>query len=135
MVLKNGQPDEIRRLVDLAPGLKIVLSHFAGSSGPVDEFQARLEIVASCPTVYVDSGGMTYQHRYPFREPKEQLRVALEIVGAQKIAWGSDYPRPGLVADASYRQQLEFITVECDFLKDAERERILAGTALEIYRW
>ena len=31
-----------------------------------------------------------------------------------KIVWGSDYHRPGLVADASYKQQLEFITVECD---------------------
>ena len=135
VVLKNGLPDEIRRLVDLVPELKIVLSHFAGSSGPPQEFRARLQIAASCPTVYVDSGGMTYQHRYPFPTPKEQLRSALEIVGPQKIAWGSDYPRPGLVADSSYRQQLDFVRVECDFLTDADRERILAGTALEVYSW
>lgn len=135
VVLKNGGPDEIRRLIDMAPGLKIVMSHFAGSGGSQDEFRDRLEIAASCPTVYIDSGGMTHRHKYPFTDPKEKVRAAVETVGAGKIAWGSDYPRPGLVADASYRQQLEFITLECDFLSDTERESILSGTALEVYPW
>ena len=57
------------------------------------------------------------------------------MVGANKIAWGSDYPRPPLVADSSYKQQLEFITVECDFLTDSQRQQILAGTALSVYQW
>jgi len=39
------------------------------------------------------------------------------------------------VAEASYKQQLEFITVECAFLTEADRAEILAGTALRVYPW
>jgi predicted TIM-barrel fold metal-dependent hydrolase len=135
LVLKNGAPEEIVRLLDRVPELKVVFSHCAGSHGSEEDFLARLRLAASCPTAYIDTGGMAYRHRYPFAVPQQQLRTAVEIAGADKISWGSDYPRPGLVADASYRQQLEFITVECDFLSEAERERILSGTAREVYLW
>ena len=87
------------------------------------------------PNVTLDSGGLTYRHRYPFPHPKELLHEAVETVGAEKIAWGSDYPRPGLVVEASYQQQLDFFTIECDFLTDAQREAIFSGTALRVYRW
>jgi len=135
VVLKNGDPDQIRCLVRSVPSLKVVLSHFAGCFGPNEAYRERLAIAASSANVTLDTGALTYRHRYPFSESKERLHEAVEVVGADKIAWGSDYPRPGLVADASYRQQLEFVTVECDFLTDAQRARILGGTALRVYHW
>lgn len=91
--------------------------------------------MATSSNVYLNSGGLTFRHRYPFVEPQKKLRRALEMLRAEKIAWGSDYPRPGLVADASYKQQLEFITIECDFLTEKERERIVGGTVLDVYQW
>lgn len=135
IVLKNGAPDDVRKLIEALPGLRVVLSHFAGAPGPADEYRERLEIVATSPNAYMDSGMLTFRQRYPFSQAKERLHEAVEIVGAGKIAWGSDYPRPRLVADVSYKQQLEFITVECDFLTDAQREQILGGTALRVYQW
>ncbi len=135
VVLKNGDPATIRALVAAVPGLKVVFSHFAGASGPIEDFRARLAIAADNEHVTIDSGGLTYRHRYPFVRCQELLQEAVETVGAGKIAWGSDYPRPGLVAEASYKQQLEFITVECTFLSDAERAEILSGTALRVYQW
>ncbi|MHB1356532.1 MAG: amidohydrolase family protein [Anaerolineae bacterium] len=56
-------------------------------------------------------------------------------MGADKIAWGSDYPRPPLHADNSYKQQLEFITTECRFLTAEQRDQILFRTALRVYQW
>lgn len=135
VVLQNGVPSDVGKLAEAVPELKIVLSHFAGARGPLEEHLERLEVVASSSNVYVDSGGLTFRHRYPFPESQKTLQRAVELVGAEKIAWGSDYPRPGLVADASYKQQLEFITIECDFLTEAERQQILSGTALQIYKW
>jgi predicted TIM-barrel fold metal-dependent hydrolase len=135
VVLKNGAPAEVRRLVARVPDLRIVLSHCAGSSGPADEYRERLAIAADSLNVTIDSGALTFRHRYPFTECKELLHEAVETVGAHKIAWGSDYPRPGLVADASYKQQLEFISIECDFLSEQQREQILGGTALRVYQW
>jgi predicted TIM-barrel fold metal-dependent hydrolase len=135
VVLKNGDPDEIRRLIKLTPDLKIVLSHFAGASGPRGDHEERIRIVAGSPNVYIDSGGFTFRQRYPFIRAQECLQAALGVISAGKIAWGSDYPRPGLVVDASYKQQLEFITVECDFLNDEQRQQLMSGTALKIYSW
>ncbi len=135
IAVKNGAPDEIRRLIKLVPDLKIILSHFAGLSGPKEDYEARIRIAADSPNAYIDSGGFTFRQRYPFLQVQESLQAAVEAVGAGKIAWGSDYPRPGLVVDASYKQQLEFITVECDFLSKEQRQQILGGTALQLYKW
>lgn len=135
VVLKNGAPDDIRRLVDAVPGLKVVLSHFAGCFGPEDEYEQRLQIAGERPNVFIDAGALTYQQRYPFAGARERLRRALQTVSADKIAWGTDYPRPPLVADSSYKQQLEFITMDCDFLTEEQREAILGGTALRVYVW
>lgn len=135
VVLKNGAPEEARRLLEGAPGLKVVFSHFAGVAGPRDEYEGRLALVADYEHATIDMGGFTFRHRYPFPRCQELLQEAVERVGANKIAWGSDYPRPGLVVDASYRQQIEFITVECTFLSDAQRAEILCGTALRVYPW
>jgi len=136
VVLKNGTPQDIRKLVKLAPGLKIVESHFAGFlGGSREEWEERLRIAASEPDVYVDAGAITFRYKYPFPESQQALQHAVDICGADKISWGSDYPRPGLVVDASYKQQLEFITVECDFLSEEQRAAILGGTADKVYCW
>ena len=135
VVLKNGDPDEIRRLIKLAPDLKIVFSHFAGSSGPQEDHQERIRIAADFPNVYIDTGGAAYRHRYPFPKVQERLQAALDVISAEKLAWGSDYPRPSLIVDSSYKQQLELITIECDFLTEEQRHQILGGTALRIYNW
>jgi predicted TIM-barrel fold metal-dependent hydrolase len=135
VVLKNGDPGEVRRLIKLVPDLKIVFSHFAGSSGPQEDHQERIRIVADFPNVYIDTGGAAYRHRYPFPKVQERLQAALDVISAEKLAWGSDYPRPSLIVDSSYKQQLELITIECDFLTEEQRHQILGGTALRIYNW
>jgi len=135
VVLKDGANPDVRALVAAVPSLRVVLSHFAGVFGPPHDHREKLEIAASSPNVYVDSGALTHRQWYPFARAKELLHEAVELVGADKIAWGSDYPRPGLVADNSYRQQLQFIATECDFLSASQREQILGLTALRVYRW
>jgi len=135
IVIKDGTPAEIRKLVSMVPGLKIVLSHFGGMFGTLADWRERAAIAAENAHVIFDAGAISYGQRYPFAKAKERLQEAVETMGASKIAWGSDYPRPDLVANASYKQQLEFITVECDFLSAEEKEQILSGTALRTYVW
>ncbi len=135
VVLKNGDPADIKKLVTALPNLKLVLSHFGGASGSGHGYAQRLAIAADAENVILDCGGLTFRRAHPWPETVEQLQKAVERIGAHKIAWGSDYPRPGLVADASYKQQLEFITDLCTFLTAEQREQILSGTALRIYQW
>ncbi|MHB9031991.1 MAG: amidohydrolase family protein [Anaerolineae bacterium] len=135
VVLKDGSPAEVTRLLKSVPGLRLVFSHFMGCSGDQDDYRRRLEIAASWPNVTIDSGALTYLQDFPFPRAQERLHQALRVVGADKIAWGSDYPRPTLHADNSSRQQLKFITEVCSFLTNDQREMLLSGTALRVYRW
>lgn len=133
VVLKNGDTGDVDRLATRLPDLRIVLSHFGGFRSEADA--DRLSMICAHKHVTLDSGGLQHQMRYPFPHAQEVFQQVVESVGAERIAWGSDYPRPTLVADVSYRQQLEFITVECGFLDDTQREQILGGTALRVYPW
>ena len=135
VVLKNGDPMDLRKLIAAVPDLKLVLSHFGGAIGSGEGYAARLTIATDAENVILDSGGLTYLRKYPWSETVEQFHEAVERIGAEKIAWGSDYPRPPLVADVSYKQQVEFITELCTFLSDEQREQILSGTALRVYQW
>jgi predicted TIM-barrel fold metal-dependent hydrolase len=136
VIVQNGVPADVRALVEAVPDLAVVFAHFCGAGfGPEADYQQRLAIVASSPNVYTDTGALAHRQRYPFAQAKVTLQRALERIRAEDILWGSDYPRPGLVADASYKQQLEFVTVECDFMSAVQRDRILGGTALAIYPW
>lgn len=135
VVLKDGAPNEVLRLLKRVPGIKLVLSHFAGCFGSEPDYRARLELAANWENVTIDTGALTYLQTYPFVKAQERLQQAIEVVGADKIAWGSDYPRPQLHADNSYKQQLEFITSECRFLSAEERDQILFRTALRVYQW
>ena len=135
VVLKDGAPAEVERLLRAVPQIKIVLSHFAGCSGAESDYRRRLELAAAWQNVTIDAGALTYQQNYPFVQAQERLHQALEVVSADKIAWGSDYPRPQLHADNSYKQQLAFIQEECRFLSAEQREKLLCGTALKVYLW
>lgn len=112
-----------------------MLSHFDGYFCSESDYRARLELVASWENVTIDTGALTYLQTYPFAKAQERLQQALEVVGADKIASGSDYPRPQLHADNSFKQQLEFITSECRFLSVEQRDQILFRTALRVYKW
>jgi predicted TIM-barrel fold metal-dependent hydrolase len=133
VVLKNGDTGDIDRLATRLPDLKIVLSHFGGFRESVN--RERIAVIQAHGNVTLDSGGLPHRMRYPFAQAQEVMHEVVEAVGADRIAWGSDYPRPTLTADVSYKQQLEFITLECDFLSPVQREQIVSGTALRIYPW
>jgi L-galactono-1,5-lactonase len=128
LVLKNGVVEDVRRLAEMLPSLKIVLSHLAGGS------EAHWQLVADCPGLHMDSGGVTYMRgRYPWPTAQEMLRAAVEAVGAEKIMWGTDYPR--LMVDASYQQQIDLMRHECDFLSEEQLRLIMGENALRVFPW
>jgi len=55
----------------------------------------------------------------------------VEMVGAEKIMWGTD--APGLLTHATYPQLLEFVAVHCNFLARGDVEKILGATAWQVY--
>jgi predicted TIM-barrel fold metal-dependent hydrolase len=59
------------------------------------------------------------------------LREAVELVGEQKLLWGTDVPIT--LRRYTYRQMADFIALHCDFLDVNSRNRILGDNAAAIF--
>ena len=59
------------------------------------------------------------------------MKQAVGAIGADKIMWGSDYPRTML--DFTYHQSLDWLRDGCEFLTDKEKSAILGGNAARLY--
>lgn len=70
---------------------------------------------------------------YPYPEAQALIREFHRRLGASKLLWGSDYPTSERAV--TYPQSLDYIRKHCEFLSTLDKDRILAGTASELYRF
>lgn len=70
---------------------------------------------------------------YPFPEAQALIREFHRRLGASKLLWGSDYPTSE--RSVNYPQSVNYIRRHCDFLSASDKDRILGGTAAELYRF
>ncbi|MFZ5833530.1 MAG: amidohydrolase family protein [Planctomycetota bacterium] len=69
---------------------------------------------------------------YPCLRSAELLREAIELVGAKKLIWGSDVPIT--LNLHTYRQLIDTIRREADFLSDEQKRQILSENARDVFR-
>lgn len=124
------QCEEVERIVKECPNLKIVLGHFcmANREGWMEQL-----LLCRHKNVYTDMGGATWlfnDEGYPFKKGVEALRKAIDTIGADKILWGSDYPRT--ITAITYRQSYDWIT-NSDAFTDEEKELIMGLNAKRLY--
>ena len=66
--------------------------------------------LARHPNVYVESGGITWLFNdefYPFPSAVRAIREAADLVGMDKLMWGSDYPRT--ITAITYKMSYDFL--------------------------
>jgi len=103
------------------------------SEGPPYPSSRRLFGLAACPNVYVKVS-LHHQHspeKYPWRDLHDFQARLLEAFEPRRLMWGSNFPMS--MPDPSYRQRLEAVSVELDFLSPDEHDWILAGTARSLW--
>ena len=95
------QVPEMEEIIQECPRLKIAVGHFGMVTLPDWKEQIKL---ARHPNVMIESGGITWLFNdefYPFKGAIKAIREAAELVGMEKLMWGSDYPLcgeiPGIV--------------------------------------
>lgn len=127
---KNLQMGEIREVISECPGLKIAIGHFGMVTQPGWEEQIRL---AENPNVMIESGGITWLFNsefYPFDGAVRAIRQAIDMVGAEKLMWGSDYPRT--ITAITYKMSYDFVCKSSQ-LTDREKALFLGGNAQRFY--
>ena len=124
------QVAEMEEIVQECPGLKIAIGHF----GMVTR-QGWLEQIklARHKNVMIESGGITWLFNdefYPFPSAVKAIKEAADIVGMEKLMWGSDYPRT--ITAITYKMSYDFVTKSKE-LTEKEKSLFLGENAMAFY--
>lgn len=126
----NLQNGEIKEVIEECPRLKIAIGHFGMVTAPGWEDQIKLTLNDN---VMIESGGITWlfnKEFYPFNGAVRAIREAIDMVGADKLMWGSDYPRT--ITAITYKMSYDFILKTND-LTDREKRLFLGENAEKFY--
>lgn len=132
LALADGttQIAEAEELIAECPDLKIAIAHFGMVTQPDWLEQIKL---ARHRNVMIESGGITWLFNsefYPFKGAVRAIREAIDLVGDDKLMWGSDYPRT--IVAITYRMSYDFV-LKSDLLSDVEKRKFLGENAHRFY--
>lgn len=126
----NLQVGEMEEIIQECPRLRIAIGHFGMVTRQGWQEQIKL---ARHPNVRIESGGITWLFNdefYPFHGAIRAIREAADLVGMEKLMWGSDYPRT--ITAITYRMSYDFITKSTE-LSDEEKALFLGENARQFY--
>ena len=126
----DTQLGEINEVIAECPNLKIAIGHFGMVTVPGWKEQIML---ARHPQVMIESGGITWLFNsefYPFDGAVKAIREAIDMVGAEKLMWGSDYPRT--ITAITYRMSYDFVC-KSTLLDEREKRLFLGENAKAFY--
>ncbi len=69
---------------------------------------------------------------YPYPQAQALIRALRDAFGAGKLVWGSDMPN--VERFCTYKQSLDYVRRYCDFLSEAEMDRILGANVRALFR-
>ncbi|WP_317308446.1 amidohydrolase family protein [Phocaeicola plebeius] len=126
----DTQVGELEEVIKECPKLKVAIGHF----GMVTRPQWKEQIKLAChPHVRIESGGITWLFNdefYPFKGAVRAIREAAELVGFEKLMWGSDYPRT--ITAITYRMSYDFVSKSTE-LTEREKALFLGENARSFY--
>ncbi len=112
----TATPDRLLHFLAANQGLDVVLAHWGGG---LPFYELMPEIGALCQRVRYDTAASPYLYRHDI------LRAAADLVGPDRILWGSDFP---VLGQNRFLRQTLSTGLDPDSLR-----RIVGGTAIETY--
>ena len=133
------QTDELGEVIEECPRLRIAIGHLGMASPPQgniweDTDWKRQIMLASRDNVYIECGGITWLYNsefYPFPSAVRAIKEAADLVGFDKLMWGSDYPRT--ITAITYRMSYDFI-LKTQEMTDKEKQLFLGENAQRFYQ-
>ena len=142
ITLEDGdrQVAELREVIEEYPRLRIAIGHLGMANPPMSppwENVSWCEQIklARYQNVMVESGGITWLYNsefYPFPTAVRAIKEAANLVGWEKLMWGSDYPRT--ITAITYRMSYDFLLKSNEMGSD-ELNLFLGENARRFYRF
>lgn len=121
---------EMKEIIAECPQLKIAIGHFGMPT--TERWHEQIKL-AHNEHVYIESGGITWlfnSEYYPFNGAIRAIQEAIDLVGVDKLMWGSDYPRT--ITAITYRMSYDFV-VKSNLLTNDEKQKFLGANAQKFY--
>lgn len=122
---------EMGEVIRECQNLKVAIGHFGMVTTPF--FQSQIKLAALGPNVMVESGGITWLYNsefYPYPSAIKSIREAADLVGMDRLMWGSDYPRT--ITAITYKMSYDFV-LKSDELTHEEKALFLGENAMRFY--
>jgi L-fuconolactonase len=128
----------VPQIADRCPDLALVIDHLAKppiARNEINEWSEALALVAKFPNIHCKLSGLVTEANWTTWQPDDLrpfVNRALELFGADRMMFGSDYPVCLLAA--SYNRVLEAFQEILKDLSETDREKIFSKNAARFYR-
>ena len=147
---KLGAVIQIQLRVESAPqvaevakkysSVKIILDHMAyPDAKEYPHFKSHQPIIdlAKYPNVYMKISDLKPQSKmdYPYQDIQGIIKKLYDAYGINRLAWGTGYPGKQRVKHnwPTLDQELRIVREGIDWMTKAEKDRLLGGTAAEVW--
>ena len=114
------QVAQMAEVIQECPQLKVAIGHFGMPT--TASFRSQVLLAREGDNVMVESGGITWLYNpeyYPFPTAVRRICEAADLVGWERLMWGSDYPRT--ITAITYRMSYDFIEKSSELTADEKR--------------
>ena len=126
----DEQTEMMQKIIGMFPDLRIAIGHFGMVTRENWLEQIKL---AKNKNVFIESGGITWLFNaefYPYPSAVKAINEAADLVGFEKLMWGSDYPRT--MTAITYKMSLDFIEKTTE-ISEENKKLILGENARKFY--
>ena len=126
----DEQTDMMQKIAEMFPDLRIAIGHFGmvTRDGWIEQIK-----LAKNKNVFIESGGITWLFNsefYPYPSAVDAISEAADIVGFEKLMWGSDYPRT--MTAITYKMNYDFV-VKSTGISEENKKLFLGENAVKFY--
>ena len=134
----SEQVAQLREVIAECPRLRIAVGHLCMANPPLtppwENQDWRDQVcLAREPNVFIETGGVTWLYNsefYPFPSAVRAIKEAADLVGMDRLMWGSDYPRT--ITAITYRMSYDFI-LKSHELTEQDKRLFLGENARRFY--
>jgi predicted TIM-barrel fold metal-dependent hydrolase len=134
------QTAAVQNIIDQHPQIRIVIAHLCQPNPAAEQSEGLWKAwkeqisLAQHPNIWLDTAALPAyltEEGYPFSSARRYLQMAVDLVGADKIMWGTDVP--GLLTVATYRQLVALGWYHTNFLSPEDQAGIMGLNAWRVY--
>lgn len=131
--MESFQPEAVMRIADQFPGMRIVICHLLAPTLTDEKPLAEALHLLKRPNIWFDLAAMpwnVYPEAYPYPTAQRYLTLAKEIVGTDKLIWGTDVP--SVLTRDSYAHLVDYV-VNSGVFTEEELDLVFYKNACKAY--